>query len=90
MYYVFDLPHFEGYDLTAVPLIDRKEAARTPCSPAIAANDGIIRYSDHIAGSGETVWKEACRSGLEGIVCKRADAPYEQARSRHVAQGEVH
>src|SRR5262249_38628452 len=81
-YYVFDMPHCEGYDLTACSLLDRKQTlvdAVFAGAPPIA---GAIRYSDHIEGSGETVWKEACRTAREGIVCKLASSLYEQARSR--------
>jgi bifunctional non-homologous end joining protein LigD len=80
-YYVFDLPYCNGYDLTAVPLGDRKDVLTAVLNPE-ARNDGVIRYSDHIVGSGEAVLEEACKMAREGIVCKRADAPYEQARSR--------
>jgi hypothetical protein len=35
-----------------------------------------IQYSDHQVGRGRTFYAEACKLGLEGIVSKRADAPY--------------
>ena len=34
------------------------------------------QYSDHQIGRGPTFYAEACKLGLEGIVSKRADAPY--------------
>lgn len=80
-YYVFDLPYCNGYDLTGAPLSDRKEVLAAVLNPG-ARDDGVIRYSDHIVGSGEAALKEACNMAREGIVCKRTDAPYEQARSR--------
>jgi bifunctional non-homologous end joining protein LigD len=82
VYYVFDLPHFEGYDLTAMPLSERKSALGAIVLGSDPANDGALRYSDHVAAQGEAVLDQACRSSMEGIVSKRADAPYEQTRSR--------
>jgi hypothetical protein len=34
------------------------------------------------ASNGATVFEHACKLGLEGIVSKRRDAPYEHSRSR--------
>ena len=42
---------------------------------------GAIRYSEHFAEDGQLVWEQACQMGLEGIVSKRADAPYRPGRS---------
>src|SRR5690606_5778909 len=41
----------------------------------------MLRYSDHVQGGGANVLRSACRLGLEGIVSKRADAPYTPGRS---------
>jgi len=81
VYYVFDLPWCEGYDLSRSPLIERKRLLHD-----ILISSGIgpeIRYSDHIRGNGRSVLENACRLGMEGIVCKRADSPYEGKRSSH-------
>jgi bifunctional non-homologous end joining protein LigD len=40
----------------------------------------MLRYSDHQIGAAARMRDEACRLGLEGIVCKRADAPYRAGR----------
>src|SRR6185312_3791812 len=40
-----------------------------------------IQFSDHVAGDGAALFAEASRMGLEGILSKRADARYMQARS---------
>ncbi len=81
IYFVFDLPHCEGYDLTATPQAERKQALNSLVLGRRRKNDGIVRYSDHIVGNGATVLEQACRTASEGIVCKRADAPYSQSRS---------
>ena len=48
---------------------------------------GRIRYSDHIAGDGDAVFRHASRLGLEGIISKQAAAPYRSGRGEDVAQG---
>ncbi len=83
VYFVFDIPFCNGYDVTQTPLIKRKELllkkllARKP-----SAYEPRIIYADHILGQGEAVFQNACRLGLEGIVSKRADSRYEQARTK--------
>ena len=39
-----------------------------------------MRYLPHAPGSGDRAFKAACHAGLEGVVCKRADAPYRSTR----------
>jgi bifunctional non-homologous end joining protein LigD len=43
---------------------------------------GMLRYSDHQEGDPTAMHREACRLELEGIICKRADAPYRPGRGR--------
>ncbi|HEX4415080.1 MAG TPA: DNA ligase D [Lacipirellulaceae bacterium] len=81
VYYVFDLPYLNGYDLTEVPLVDRKETLARLLLSANPSNGGVVRYSDHIAGQGADVLRQACQSGMEGIVAKRADSVYHPFRS---------
>lgn len=73
--YVFDLLHLDGWDLRACRLLDRKQALA-----GLDAWQSMLRYSDHHAGAGGEMRREACRLGLEGIICKRADAPYKAGR----------
>jgi len=40
----------------------------------------MLRYSDHQAGQGPAVLRQASSLGLEGIVSKRCDAPYRPGR----------
>ena len=81
IYYVFDLLYLDGYDLRRVSLLDRKRGLASLVNDQGAA--GLIRYSDHIAGQGKVVFKEACSRGMEGMVAKRADAPYVAGRNRN-------
>jgi bifunctional non-homologous end joining protein LigD len=80
VYFVFDLVHLDGSDLTRTPLEERKRALRAVLE---AGNAGpTLRYSDHVAGNGEAFLRHACRMALEGVVSKRRDAPYESGRGR--------
>ncbi len=76
-YCLFDLIHLRGYDLSDARLDARKAALEALLADAPA----ILRYSDHIAGRGEAFQRNACRMALEGVVSKRADAPYRPGRS---------
>ncbi len=79
VYYVFDLLHLDGEDLTRRPLVERKAALKELLEET--GDTGSIRYSEHFSEDGQHVWKQACQMGLEGIVSKRADAPYRPGRS---------
>jgi DNA ligase D len=80
-FFAFDLMYLDGYDLTGVQLIERKAALAALLAPVVAANSAI-HYSDAFAGDGALLYEQATELGLEGIVSKRADAPYVEARSR--------
>jgi bifunctional non-homologous end joining protein LigD len=73
--YVFDLLYLDGEDLSKLALTERKEKLRTLLKQAKQKNTSL-RYSDHVIGRGAEMFQKACRAGLEGIVSKRADAPY--------------
>lgn len=80
IYQVFDLPYLGGYDLTAVPLLERKRALQ-----GVLTSSGLtdrVRYCDHMQAQGSAFYEHACQLGLEGIICKRADSHYQQKRSR--------
>lgn len=78
-YYAFDLPYLNGYDLRAMPLSQRKELLRALLEKTDPA--GPVRYSDHLQGKVADAFSHACMHGLEGIMVKRADAPYAATRS---------
>lgn len=80
-YQLFDLVYLNGYDLSAVPLIERKRALMQLLEAAGYEPGGIVRYSDHVQGQGPEFFEQACTLGLEGIISKRADAPYRSGRS---------
>ncbi|HEY6158078.1 MAG TPA: DNA ligase D [Gemmatimonadales bacterium] len=74
--YVFDLMAVEGFDLRSLPLVKRKALLRKVLPEA-----GPLRYSEHFEKDGEALYDRAVGMGLEGIVAKKADAPYKSGRS---------
>jgi bifunctional non-homologous end joining protein LigD len=76
-FYVFDILRLDGEDVTDQPLRARKALLRD----ALAFADPI-RFTVHRNRDGEAFFAEACRKGWEGLIAKRADAPYTFGRSR--------
>ena len=75
--FAFDLLALDGEDLTSLPTIDRKERLRP-----LIGQDERLQFAEHVLGSGEQLFEAMCREGLEGVVSKRADAPYAAGRTR--------
>jgi len=76
LYYVFDLLFLDGADLRGRPLAERKAKLQE----LIGSNSGPLHYSEHFSEPGRTMLAHACKMGLEGVISKRADAPYEAGR----------
>jgi bifunctional non-homologous end joining protein LigD len=76
-YYVFDVLYLAGHDTTALPQRARKAVLRR----ALRFH-GNVRYTTHRNRDGEAFYAYACAHGWEGLIAKRADAPYVHARSR--------
>ncbi len=76
-FFLFDLLHLNGWDLRPCALRDRKQALA-----GLADWNGMLRYSDHVEGHTAELRRRACGMGLEGIICKRADAPYRPGRGK--------
>jgi bifunctional non-homologous end joining protein LigD len=75
--YLFDLLYRDGFDLRGLPLTERKAALRE-----LVPEDDFIRVSDHLEGVTDEVRQHACRMGVEGIICKRAESAYRAGRGR--------
>jgi bifunctional non-homologous end joining protein LigD len=79
VYFMFDLLYCEGVNLTGVALESRKAALEE----ILQAVPGSLplRYSAHMdEGDSRTIFAHACQMGLEGLLSKRADAPYRGGR----------
>jgi len=70
-FYVFDIIHLNGFDVTGLPLLDRKKILKEmlPSLPH-------IKYTDHIEAEGKMFFELAKKNGLEGIMAKKIDSPY--------------
>lgn len=84
--YLFDVLHCGGWDLCRAPQIERKDLLRRLMESRTGTRAGrpsaALQYSDHLRGAGPDVFANACERRLEGIICKRADGPYESRRGR--------
>ena len=80
-YVVFDLPFLDGRDLRSLPLVARKQALAALLARAAPATREVLRLGDHVDGEGALFFRHASRLGIEGIVSKRRDAPYESRRT---------
>jgi bifunctional non-homologous end joining protein LigD len=79
-YFVFDLLWLDGKDLRKKPLKERRALLAKLMSEKGISN--YLVYADYVEGSGPEFFKQACAAGLEGVVSKRADAPYRSGRGR--------
>jgi bifunctional non-homologous end joining protein LigD len=77
LYFLFDLPYLDGMDLRAVPLRRRRELLQ----PLLSNAPECLRLSEAFDAAPAQMLASACRMGLEGIMVKRADAPYVSERS---------
>ncbi|HEX7883552.1 MAG TPA: non-homologous end-joining DNA ligase [Afipia sp.] len=74
LFYAFDLLYLDGYDLRSVPLLERKRILKALFEKADPA--APVLYSEHLETDGAEMFEAAKRLNWEGIVSKRADAPY--------------
>ncbi len=78
VFYAFDLLVDRGEDITGLSNIERKErlAALLENAPP------TIIYGDHVIGKGEALLKAICKEGGEGVIAKKAAAPYRGTRTK--------
>ena len=76
-WFLFDVLYADGTDVRPLPLLERKEIL----ARALDFRDPL-RFTEHRAGDGAAFYAQACRDGWEGLIAKRADAPYRAGRGR--------
>jgi bifunctional non-homologous end joining protein LigD len=74
VYYAFDLLHFNGRDLTRLPLDERRAALRM-----VIADTGVL-LSDALPGTPAQIATAVRRLGLEGVIAKRRRSAYATGR----------
>ncbi|HVI99347.1 MAG TPA: DNA ligase D [Sphingomonas sp.] len=77
-FFGFDLLVLDGETLEKLPNVQRKERLRGVLDGA----DARLQFAEHVVGEGETLFEAMCREGYEGVVSKRADAPYRGKRTK--------
>lgn len=78
-FFAFDLLEADGKDLRREPLVERKKQLQSLLGEA--GRKGPVFFTDHIAGDGAEMFDTLCKRGFEGVIAKRADAPYPKGRS---------
>ncbi|EJN16280.1 DNA polymerase LigD-like ligase domain-containing protein [Bradyrhizobium sp. YR681] len=79
VFYAFDLLWLDGRDLRKTPQLARKVALKE-----LFDAHGIevpALYSEHLTGNGTDMFEAAAKLNYEGIISKRADAPYRSERN---------
>lgn len=76
-YYLFDLLHLDGQSTRGLPLRDRKQLLRE-----LFDWHDPLRYTTHRNDDGKRYYSLACSRGWEGVIAKRADAPYRSGRTQ--------
>ncbi len=77
--FLFDALEIDGKDLSKRPNVERK--ARLAAALGAGAPPFIF-YADHVLGKGEQLFDAMCEAGQEGVIAKKADAPYRGARTK--------
>ncbi|MBL8896222.1 MAG: DNA ligase D [Planctomycetes bacterium] len=76
---VFDLLHLEGYDLRGVSQRRRGELLVQLLEASPAQH---LQYAQPLSGSSAAALQACVDAGLEGVICKREDAPYRGGRTQ--------
>ena len=74
---VFDLLELDGDDLRGLPLLERRARLEAAIRPSAA-----LQLSETWRDDSQRRFTQACRAGWEGLIAKRAQAPYVSGRSR--------
>jgi bifunctional non-homologous end joining protein LigD len=78
VYFLFDVPFFEGYDLRQATLRDRRRFLESFLQKRTTEH---LRISATFDADPHSILDSACRMGLEGVIAKRATAPYVSRRT---------
>lgn len=77
VYFIFDVPFYDGYDLKEQPLIQRRALLEGILQDA----PDSIRFSATFEAPAKDIVLSACKMGLEGVIGKKKDSLYTSRRS---------
>ena len=75
-YVIFDLLWLDGHSLMGLPYTER----RARLAELELGDGGRWRVPDYVVGHGEQLLAATEQQGLEGVIAKRLDSPYEPGR----------
>jgi len=78
VFFLFDCLFAGGRDLRKLPLTARKEILETMLKRVKSRR---LRFVPHFTQHGDAMLEAACKMDMEGIISKRADAPYVSGRA---------
>jgi bifunctional non-homologous end joining protein LigD len=81
---VFDLLEVDGDDLRGRPLLERRARLSSAIRPSAA-----LQLSEAWRDDSQRRFEQACRAGWEGLIAKRAQAPYVPGPLAGLAEAEV-
>jgi len=76
-FFLFDIPYWNGRDLRQL----RLDTRRAHLAQILSESSARLRFSDAFDAPGPQLFRAACDLQLEGLMFKRADAPYVSART---------
>ncbi len=74
-YMIFDLLWLDGHSLMALPYVERRARLKE-----LGLDGRHWQTPDHVAGNGPAMLEASLANGLEGVVAKQLDSPYEPGR----------
>jgi bifunctional non-homologous end joining protein LigD len=78
-FYAFDLLYLDGFDLRGSPQIERKRILKSLFDETNLV--APMLFGEHMVAAGNEVFEAARKLNYEGIVSKKADAPYRSDRN---------
>ncbi|PWF48738.1 DNA ligase D, partial [Massilia glaciei] len=82
VYFLFDIPYFDGFDLRGAPLEARRALLESTLGN-LKTPSANVRLSEEFGHDPHELVAAACKMGLEGVIGKRRDARYVSRRSAH-------
>jgi bifunctional non-homologous end joining protein LigD len=79
VYFIFDAPFLDGYDLRQVPFVQRRDLMLQALGKL--PEKGVVRVSAELQATPAEIVAAACKMGLEGVIGKRRDSTYTARRS---------